>query len=168
MIFLIEVGIACEGLVGGAYFLIGSEGHTDDIIDPSCSIYIFSEFFLGLCLGSRVYSTLGFFYDILVGVGIFGKLVGNSLRCSSSENIVGEGDEEFFSCRLVVSTHRDESILCIVGVFVLSLVVYGIADEVPVVVVEETSLERASICFWVVESSRIGGSCTGGSGIGSS
>ena len=126
MIFLIEVGIACEGLVSGAYFLIGSEGHADDIIYASCSVYVFSEFFLGLCLGSRVYSTLGFFYDILVGVDIFGKLVGNSLRCSATQSIITESHKDLFSCNFVITIYLDHPILCIVGVLVLSLVVYGI------------------------------------------
>ena len=90
MIFLIEVGIACEGLVSGAYFLIGSEGHADDIIYASCSVYVFSEFFLGLCLGSRVYSTLGFFYDVVLIIDIVYLLVGYLFAGSSSESIVGE------------------------------------------------------------------------------
>ena len=121
--------------------------YMDDIIGSSYSVGIFSGFFLGLCLGCRIYCVLYFFYSILSIIGVFYTLVGYLFGSSSSERIIFEGDEEFFTCEFIVSTDGYETIMDIIDVFVFSLVTEIVSYEVTICIVEETSGERASGYF---------------------
>ena len=119
----------------------------DDIIGSSYSVGVFSGFFLGLCLGCRIYSVLGFFYSILSIIDVFYTLIGYLFGSSSSERIIFEGDEEFFTSEFIVSTDGYEAIMDIIGVFVFSLVIQIVSYEVAICIVEETSGEGASRYF---------------------
>ena len=76
----------------------------DDIIGSSYSVGVFSGFFLYLGVVGRIYGVLYFFYSILSIIDVFYTLVGYLLGSSSSERIIFEGDEEFFTCEFIVST----------------------------------------------------------------
>ena len=109
----------------------------DDIIGSSYSVGVFSGFFLGLCLGCRIYCVLGFFYGILSIIDVFYTLVGYLFGSSSSERIIFEGDEEFFTSRFIVSTDGYETIMDIIDVFVFSLGIKNVSYEVTIGIVED-------------------------------
>ena len=126
---------------------VGRISGMDDIIGSSDSIRVFSHFFFYLCIVCRVYITLCFFYDIVRRVSVFYELVLNTFTRSSSERIIFEGDEEFFTSRFIVSTDGYETIMDIIDVFVFSLVTEIVSYEVAIGIVEETSGEGASGYF---------------------
>ncbi len=78
--------------------------YMDDIIGSSYSVGVFSGFFLGLCSCGWIYGVLGFFYSILSIIDVLYTLVDYLFGSSSSERIIFEGDEEFFTSRFIVST----------------------------------------------------------------
>ena len=117
----------------------------DDIIGSSYSVGVFSGFFLGLCSCGRTYGVLCFFDYVLSIIDVFYTLVGYLFGRSSSERIIFEGDEEFFTSRFIVSTDGYETIMDIIDVFVFSLVIQIVSYEVAIGIVEETSGEGKSI-----------------------
>jgi hypothetical protein len=88
-------------------------------------------------------------------------LVGDFLTCSSSEDIIGEVYEDFFLVKSIISTDFYETVVRIIGVFVLSLIVKKVSYEITIGVIEESSLERSGISI-VIDGS---GRCVGRSGV---
>lgn len=170
MIFLIIV-ISCSGYyIEFLYSRISRISDGYNIISSTCSIRIFSHFLLHLHSTGRIDITLSFLDDVISRIYIIVRNIGNFLGYSATKCIISEGDKDFFSCYIVIAIYLDQSILCIIAVFVLSLVVDRISDEIPVLVVEESSLERSGVDYWIFYCSSIresSGIC-GYSSIGSS
>jgi hypothetical protein len=117
----------------------------DDIIGSFCSISVFSCFFFYFSVIGWIDVGLSFLDDVVATVGILIDYLSYFFRCSSTESVISEGDEDFFLIDGIIPTDSDETILSIVSVLEFTFVIDRISDEVTVRVIEETSGEG----FWI-------------------